>query len=195
MKKQLAIVVIFSLTGCNEIAKLVTPDTPRLVTADGKVYMACKGKIDVLHDNSGYSVHLIDRDWNDTKTTHTDTDVYFEAKEVTVRAMTPDEINICKAGHFLPVSQAPTTAGDDDCYDSNGNLMPNDALTFKGSLVSCGAGKTRKPRSERTRVPAAWRSWVEEREACDKAVVDSGHTTKEAFDSCRAKAEASRPTP
>ena len=78
-------------------------------------------------------------------------------------------------------------------YDSNGNLMPNQFAAFGGSLLSCGTGETRKPRSERSLVPAAWRAWVEQREACEKAVADNKHSTKEAFDACRATAEASRP--
>ena len=84
-----------------------------------------------------------------------------------------------------------TGAADDDCYDSAGNLMPNEFASF-GALASCGAGQTRKAKSERVHVPAARLKWVETWEACDKAVTDSGHSTKEAYDACRATAEQGR---
>jgi hypothetical protein len=128
-------------------------------------------------------------------------DTYLQTKRVTVRPMNAEEVSVCNTGRGLPVSPTqlpqangtPLGAGDDDCYDSNGNLTPNAFSAFGGSLASCAAGQTRKPRSERAHVPAAWRAWVEQWEACEKSVVDSKDATREAFDACRTRAEASRP--
>lgn len=106
------------------------------------------------------------------------------------------QINLPRWNTSKPSEATPVAIGgaaDDDCYDASGNLLPNEFAAFGGALTSCGAGHTRKPKSQRAQVPALWRVWVEQREACDKAVVDSGHATKEAFDACRAKAEANRP--
>jgi hypothetical protein len=166
-------------------------------------WLACSGKVEVTQSANGYAVKFTNRQWNDAKTAYVDVDTYLQTKRVTVRAMNAEEVSVCKTGHGLPVSQpqtqsppangTPLGARGDDCYDSNGNLMPNDYAAFGGSITSCSPGQKRKPRSERANVPAAWRAWVEQWEACDKAVVDSGHATKEAFDACRATAEASRP--
>ena len=208
----ITLALILALTGCDDIVRQITPGAHKLVEAEANEgvnkgmmvgWLACSGKVEVTQTANGYAVKFTNRQWNDAKTTYVDVDTYLQTKRVTVRPMNAEEISVCNTGHGLPVSQPQTQsppansttlgAGDDDCYDSNGSLMPNDFSAFGGSLTSCGTGQTRKPRSERAHVPAAWRTWVEHWEACDKAVVDSGHATKEAFDACRATAEASRP--
>jgi hypothetical protein len=212
MKKQVKTAIItltltLALAGCDHI---VTPDAHKLVEAEANEgvnkgmmvgWLACSGKVEVTQTANGYAVKFTDRQWNDPKTAYVDVDTYLQTKRVTVRQMNAEEISICDTGHGLPVSPTqlpqangtPPGAGDHDCYDSNGNLTPNEFAAFGGSLSSCGPGQTRKPRSERAQVPAAWRVWVEQWEACDKAVVDSKHATKQAFDACRTTAEANRP--
>jgi hypothetical protein len=166
-------------------------------------WLACRGKVNVTQTANGYAVKFIDRQWNDSKTAYVDVDTYLQTARVTVRPMNAEEINYCNTGHGQSISQAHSSqadntlaqAGDDDCYDSNGDLMPNEAAAFGGTLASCGPDQTRKPKAERANVPTAWRVWVEQWEACDKTVVDSKHTSKEAFDACKATAEATRPKP
>ncbi|HEY1940155.1 MAG TPA: hypothetical protein VGJ33_19670 [Candidatus Angelobacter sp.] len=196
----------FALTGCDQI----TPAAHKLVEAEANEgvnkglmvgWLACSGKVEVTQTANGYAVKFTDRQWNDAKTAYVDVDTYLQTKRVTVRPMNAEEIGVCNTGRGLQVSLAqspqakdtPPRAGDDDCYDSNGNLMPNQFSAFGGSLIDCAPGHTRKPRSERAHVPAAWRVWVEQWEACDKAVVDGKHVTKEAFDACKTTAEDSRP--
>jgi len=202
----ITLTLTLALTGCDHIM----PDGHKLVEAEANEgankglmvgWLACSGKVEVTQTANGYAVKFTDRQWNDAKTAYVDVDTYLQTKRVTVRPMNAEEISVCNTGHGLPVSltqlpqanSAPPQAGDDDCYDSNGNLMPNEFSAFGGSLSNCGPGQTRKPRSERAHVPVVWRIWVERWEACDKAVVDGKHATKEAFDACRTTAEASRP--
>lgn len=202
----ITLALTLALIGCDQI----TPDAHKLVEAEANEgvnkgsmvsWLACSGKVEVTQTANGYAVKFTDRQWNDARTAYVDVDTYLQTKRVTVRPMNADEISVCNTGHGLPVSltQLPQTngtpsgAGDDDCYDSNGNLMPNEFSAFGGSLITCGPDQTRKPRSERAHVPVAWRVWVEQWEACDKAVVDGKHATKEAFDACRRTADASRP--
>jgi hypothetical protein len=214
-KKQVKTAIItvaltLALTGCDHIVKQITPGAHKLVEAEANEgvnkgmmvgSLACSGKVEVTQTANGYAVKFTDRQWNDAKTAYVDVDTYLQTKRVTVRPMNAEEISVCNTGHGLPVSltqlpqanDTPPGAGDDDCYDSNGNLGPATFAAFGGSLVSCGPGQTRKPRSERAHVPAAWRVWVEQWEACDKAVVDSKHATKEAFDTCKITAGARRP--
>jgi hypothetical protein len=210
MKKQVKIAIItltltLALAGCDQIGdahKLVEAEANEGVNKGMMVgWLACSGKVEVTQTANGYAVKFTDRQWNDAKTAYVDVDTYLQTKRVTVRPMDAEEISVCNTGHGLAVSPTqspqangtPPGAGDDDCYDSNGNLMPNQFAAFGGSLASCAPGQTRKPRSERANVPAAWRIWVERWESCDKAVVDSKHATKQAFDECRTTAEANRP--
>lgn len=210
MKKQVKIAIIaltltLALAGCDQIGdayKLVEAEANEGVNKGMMVgWLACSGKVEVTQTANGYAVKFTDRRWNDAKTAYVDVDTYLQTKRVTVRPMDAEEISVCNTGRGLAVSPTqspqangtPPGAGDDDCYDSNGNLMPNQFAAFGGSLASCAPGQTRKPRSERTNVPAAWRIWVERWESCDKAVVDSKHATKQAFDACRRTAEANRP--
>jgi hypothetical protein len=203
---------ILALTGCADIIKLITPPAHKLIEAEANEgvnkglmvgWLACSGRVEVTQTANGYAVQFTNRQWNDAKTAYVDVETYMQTERVTVRPMDAEEISVCDTGHGLPVpptqtqstpaTGGPFGAGDDDCYDSNGDLMPNAFAAFGGSLSSCGPGQTRKTKSERTHVPTVWKAWVERRESCDKAVVDSGHATKEAFDACRVKAEASRP--
>jgi len=212
MKKQvknaiitLTLTLTLALAACDHIGythKLVEAEANEGVNKGMMVgWLACSGKVEVTQTPNGYAVKFTDRQWNDAKTAYVDVDTYLQTKRVTVRPMNAEEISVCNTGHGLAVSPThspqangtPPGAGDDDCYDSNGNLMPNEFAAFGGSLDSCGPGRTRKPRSERANVPAAWRIWVEQWESCDKAVVDSKHATKQAFDACRTTAEANRP--
>lgn len=195
--------LVLTTTGCDDIIKQITPDAHKIVEVEANdgdnkgmmtASLACSGKVEVTQTENGYAVHFTNREWNDAKTKYVDVETYLQTKRVTVRPMNAEELSVCKHGPSVPQSQSQTVeSGDDDCYDSNGNLMPNDFSAFHGSLINCAPGQTRKPRSERAHVPAAWRTWVEQWEACDKGVVDGGHSTKEAFDACRATAEASRP--
>lgn len=198
----ITLALTLAVTGCDQI----TPNAHKLVETEANEginkglmvgWLACSGKVEVTQTANGYAVKFTDREWNDAKTAYVDVDTYLQTKRVTVRPMNAEEISVCDTGHgvtqLTQANSAPPRAGDDDCYDSNGNLMPNQFSALGGSLVNCGDGRTRKPRSERAHVPAAWRVWVEQWEACDKAVVDSKHSTKEAFDACRTTAEASRP--
>jgi len=194
------------LAGCDQIGgahKLVEAEANEGVNKGMMVgLLACSGKVEVTQTANGYGVKFTDRQWNDAKSAYVDVDTYLQTKRVTVRPMNAEEISVCNTGHGLAVppthspqaNSTPPGSGDDDCYDSNGNLMPNQFAAFGGSLASCGPGHTRKPRSERANVPAAWRIWVERWESCDKAVVDSKHATKQAFDECRKTSEANRPT-
>lgn len=202
----ITLTVALALAGCDQIA----PNSHKLVEAEANEgvnkglmvgWLACSGKVEVTQTANGYAVKFTDRQWNDARTAYVDVDTYLQTKRVTVRPMNAEEISICNTGHGLPASQTqlpqangtPPQAGHDDCYDSNGNLAPNEFSAFGGSLINCAPGETRKPRSERAHVPAAWRTWVEQWEACDKKVVDGKHATKEAFEACRTAAEASRP--
>lgn len=136
-----AAVIMFALTlaltGCDQIA----PDAHKLVETEANEgvnkglmvgWLACSGKVEVTQTASGYAVKFTDRQWNDAKTAYIDVDTYLQTKRVTVRPMNDEEISVCNTGHGLPVSQTqlpqangtPPRAGDDDCYDSNGNLMP-----------------------------------------------------------------------
>jgi hypothetical protein len=203
----ITLALTLAMTGCHN--EQITPDAHKLVEAEANegvnkgmmVGLACRGKVEVTQTPNGYAVKFTDRQWNDAKTAYVDVDTYLQTKRVTVRPMNAEEISVCNTGHGLPVSPTqspqangnPPGAGDDDCYDSNGNLAPNWFAAFGGYRVSCAPGQTRKPRSERAHVPAAWLVWVEQWEACDKAAVDSKHATQEAFDACRTTAEASRP--
>jgi len=101
MKSRVTIFILaLLLTACDELSRQVAPDAYKFVVADGKVYMACTSSVDVQQTNGGYSVHLTDRDWNDAKTAYTDTDVYLQAKLVTVRPMSNDEVGVCRTGHY-----------------------------------------------------------------------------------------------
>lgn len=210
MKRQLKTAIItltltFALAGCNQIGdahKLVEAEANEGVNKGMMVgWLACSGKVEVTQTANGYAVKFTDRQWNDAHTAFVDVDTYMQSKRVTVRPMNAEEISVCNTGHGIAVSptQSPQAnrpspaAGDDDCYDSNGNLMPNEFAAFGGSLASCASGQTRKPRSERANVPTAWRIWVEQRESCERAVVDNKRTTKQTFDACRTTAEANRP--
>jgi hypothetical protein len=97
----MAIVILAqSLIGCDNLIP-----AEKFVVADGTVYMACAGSVDVQNTNGVYSVRLTDRDWNDAKTAYTDTEVYLQAKLVTVRPMNNDELSICRTGHFRQAVQ------------------------------------------------------------------------------------------
>jgi hypothetical protein len=171
----ITLALTLALTGCDQI----TPDAHKLVEAEANKgvnkglmvgWLACSGKVEVTQTANGYAVRFTDRQWNDAKTAYVDVDTYLQTKRVTVRPMNAEEISVCNTGHGLPASLAqspqakgtPPRAGDDDCYDSNGDLMPNQFSALGGSLINCAPGETRKPRSERAHVPAAWRAWVEQ---------------------------------
>ena len=83
------------------------PDAHKFVEADGKIYFACANSVDVQQTNNGYSVRLTARDWNDARTAYTDTEVYLQAKIVTVRPMDKDEISVCQTGHATSMWEAP----------------------------------------------------------------------------------------
>ena len=170
----ITLALTLALTGCDHIVKQITPNAHKLVEAEANEgvnkgimvgWLACSGKVEVTQTANGYAVQLTNRQWNDAKTAYVDVDTYLQTKQVTVRPMNAEEISVCNTGHGLPVSQAqlpqangtPPGAGDDDCYDSNGNLMPSKFSAFGGSLISCAPGQTRRPMSERAHVPAAWR--------------------------------------
>jgi hypothetical protein len=103
----LSLVFAFVLSGCDRIIGTVNP-AKKLVTADGKVYMACAGTVDITTASNGYAVRLTDRDWNDAKTHFTDTEVYLAGiHQVNVRPMDADEVSVCESGHF---PSAPTKA-------------------------------------------------------------------------------------
>jgi hypothetical protein len=95
------------LTGCNEVVNQVIPDAHKAVTADGKVYLACSGSVDVSQSAYGFRVHLYDRDWNSDRT-YTDTEVYLQAKQVSVRPMNSDELNVCRTGGSPTATDATT---------------------------------------------------------------------------------------
>lgn len=64
-------------------------------------------------------------------------------------------------------------AGDKptDCYDIEGNLLPDKATAFNGFTVGCAPGQTAKPKTERVHVAKARLEFVEQAEACQKRVV------------------------
>jgi hypothetical protein len=137
----ITLALTLALTGCDQI----TPDAHKLVEAEANKgvnkglmvgWLACSGKVEVTQTANGYAVRFTDRQWNDAKTAYVDVDTYLQTKRVTVRPMNAEEISVCNTGHGLPASLAqspqakgtPPRAGDDDCYDSNCDLMPINSL-------------------------------------------------------------------
>jgi hypothetical protein len=102
----LSLVLAFVVSGCDRIIGTVNP-AKKLVTADGKVYMACAGTVEITTASNGYSVRLTDRDWNDAKTHFTDTEVYLAGiHQVNVRPMDTNEVSVCESGHFPSLTRA-----------------------------------------------------------------------------------------
>ena len=178
-----------ALSGCDHVVNKITPGDHKLVEAEADEgvnrgmmvgWLACSGKVEVTQTANGYAVNFTDRQWNDAKTVYVDVDTYLQTKRVTVRPMNAEEISICNTGHGGSVSQTqlpqangtPPAAGDDDCYDSNGNLMPDQFSAFSEPLVSCGPGSNTQTKVLNGRTTVAWRVWVAVGGG-DKAVTDS----------------------
>jgi hypothetical protein len=127
------------LFGCDQLINTVNP-AEKLVTANGKVYMACAGSVDVTQNSNGYSVHLLDRAWNDPKTEHTDTDTYLTTvHEVTVRPMTTEERYLCRTGHFRPevAPQSKETETPEELKNEFGNCLPSQRRRQADGTYKC----------------------------------------------------------
>ena len=71
-----------------------------------------------------------------------------------------------------------------DCYDSQGNLLPDDFKAFGGWRSGCGPNESAKPVSERANMPAAMRQHVERIEACQKRVGEDPNSNPSKFQAC-----------
>jgi hypothetical protein len=125
------VALTLSLTCCDNLSRQITTDAPKLVVADGKLYMACAGSVDVQQANLGYGVHLTDRDWNDAKTAYTDTEVYLQARLVTIRPMNNDELRVCQTGHFPSTTQTQTPQTPKTPCEQWREAHPNDTNPCK----------------------------------------------------------------
>jgi hypothetical protein len=74
-----------------------------------------------------------------------------------------------------------------DCYDTKGNLQPDEAVAFSGFTVGCAPGQITKLKTERAHVKKARLDWVEQVESCQKSVVDSGSARTDSVDVYRKK--------
>lgn len=119
------VTLALSICSCDDLSRQVMPDARKLVIADGKVYMACAGSVEVQQTDNGYRVRLTDRSWNDQKTEYTDTEVYTQAKLITVRPLSNDELSIRRTGHFPSVSQTSPQAQKTPCEQWR-EAHPND---------------------------------------------------------------------
>jgi hypothetical protein len=146
------VILAWLLIGCDRLVNTINP-AEKLVTANGKVYMACIGSVDVTQNSNGYSVHLLDRDWNDKKTGYTDTDTYLTTvQEVTVRPMTADELYICRTGHFpqesLPQSQSTAPQSNEtpeELKNEYGDCLPSKRMPQADGTWRCDTGVKAAP--------------------------------------------------
>jgi hypothetical protein len=75
-------------------------------------------------------------------------------------------------------------AGAVDCYDSQGNLMPDEAKAFDGWTSGCGPNQTAKPLTERANIPIEMRQHVERIEACEKRAAEDPKDNPSKFQAC-----------
>ena len=110
--KAVAVGLVFAgtmmLMGCDKIQGSLLPAQEE-VYADGAVYMACAGTVDIGHTDYGYTVHLTDRNWNDDKSAFRDEEIYLtKVQKVTVVPMDTTDKSLCNTGHFPTVPPADT---------------------------------------------------------------------------------------
>lgn len=111
-----------------------------------------------------------------------------DAVQWNVVSVTPDPNSSTPIDPSIPSYAVPrhNESGPVDCYDPQGNLLPNEAKSLGGTIWACGNSETAEPTTYRNQIPEAKKARAEKIEACWQSVTDR-HGNKADYDKCVAE--------